>query len=93
MGDIGRHWETGEDGGSLLLRVCRAFTDGQEKLGATGSNMKPTEAWQYAPQPLTLAFLLERKVAILPKFLGNVRNLSRKMHFSRSDLGWGGAEW
>ena len=41
-----RHWETAEDGGSLLLRVRRVSTDKQETPGATGSNRKPTEAWQ-----------------------------------------------
>ena len=50
-----RQRETVEDGGSLLLRVCRASTDEQETLpvGATGSSRKSTEAWQYAPQPTT----------------------------------------
>ena len=40
--------------GSILLRVFRASTHEEETLGATGSNRKPTEAWRYAPQPLTL---------------------------------------
>ena len=38
--DIGRQRETVEDGGSLLLRVCRASTHEQETLEAIGSNMK-----------------------------------------------------
>ena len=42
--DIGRQRETAGDGGSVLLRVCRASTDEQETPGATGSNRKQEEA-------------------------------------------------
>ena len=38
--DIGRRREKAGDGGSLLLLECRASTDEQETLGATGSNRK-----------------------------------------------------